>query len=80
MRRTLSRPQSGAAAGHRRHRLVRLCLILAVALLLLGLAAALVGWVGTYLVPVVVILGVVVGSFGLLVWVASTLDDRWYTL
>jgi hypothetical protein len=29
---------------------------------------------------VVVILGVVVGSFGLLVWVASKLDDRWYTL
>ena len=79
MRTTVSTPHSGAAADRRR-RLVRLCVILAVALLLLGLAAALVGWVGTYLVPVLVILGVVVGAFGLLVWVASKLDDRWYTL
>jgi hypothetical protein len=44
-----------------------------------GLTAVL-GWVGTYLVPVVVIFGVVVVSFWPLVWVAGKLDDRWYTL
>ncbi len=44
-----------------------------------GLTAVL-GWVGTYLVPVVMIIGVVVVLFWPLAWVASKLDDRWYTL
>ena len=47
--------------------------------LFMGLAAV-VGGVGTYLVPVVVIIGVVVVLFWPLAWVASELDDRWYTL
>ena len=61
--------------------------MLALALMIAGLIATVVvgpgeaiSWVVTYLIPTLVILGVVVGSFGLLVWVASTLDDRWYTL
>ena len=44
-----------------------------------GLIAVL-GWVGTYLVPVVVIIGVVVVSFWPLGWVAGKLDVRWYAL
>ena len=43
-----------------------------------GLTAVL-DWVGTYLVPVVVIIGVVV-SFWPLGWVAGKLDVRWYAL
>ncbi len=46
--------------------------------MVLGLAIAL-GW-GTYVVPVAVIIGVIVVSFWLLVWVAGQLSDRWYTL
>ena len=52
---------------------------LGAALVFLGLASF-VGWVGTYLFPVVLVVGVVVSSFALLVWVAGKLDDRWYTL
>jgi hypothetical protein len=62
MRRTHSRPHSGVAFN--RHRLVRLSTILVVVFLLLGLAVFVSG-VGTYLIPVVVILGVVVGVLGL---------------
>jgi hypothetical protein len=47
--------------------------------LFMGLAAV-VGGVGTYLVPVVMIIGVVVVSFWPLAWVAGKLHDRWYTL
>jgi hypothetical protein len=43
-----------------------------------GLTAGL-DWVGTYLVPVVVIISVVV-SFWPLGWVAGKLDVRWYAL
>ena len=44
-------------------------------LLVVGIVAAIVvgpgmaiGWVGTYLIPVVAILGVMFGAFGLLMW------------
>ena len=53
--------------------------VLGLVLVFLGLASF-VGWVGTYLFPVVLVVGVVVSSFALLVWVAGKLDDRWYTL
>jgi hypothetical protein len=75
MRRTPSTRESAKAA--KRRRLVRLSMILAVVFLLLGLAVFVSG-VGTYVIPVVVILGGVSGSFALLVWVAGQLDDRWY--
>ena len=58
--------------------LLMLSAVLAV-VLFMGLAAV-VGGVGTYLVPVVVIIGVVVVLFWPLAWVASELDDRWYRL
>ncbi len=77
MRRKLSTRGSDKAA--KRRRLVRLSVILSVVFLLLGLAVFVSG-VGAYVLPVVVILGVVAGSFALLVWVAGQLDDRWYTL
>ena len=77
MRRTLSTRESATAA--KRRRLVRFSVILTVVCLLLSLAVFVSG-LGTYLFPVMVILGVVAGSFALLVWVASQLDDRWYTL
>ena len=47
-------------------------------LLFKGLTTVL-DWVGAYLVPVVVIIGVVV-SFWPLGWVAGKLDVRWYAL
>ena len=44
-------------------------------MLIVGIVAAIVvgpgmaiGWVGTYLIPVVAILGVMFGAFGLLMW------------
>ncbi len=75
-RRTVSERENGAATERR-----SLPMLLAVlAVVLFVVLAAVVGWVGTYLVPVVVIIGAVVVSFGLLVWVAGKLDDRWYTL
>jgi hypothetical protein len=76
MRRTAYTPGSGVDPKRRRSRM--LWAALAVAVLLLGLAIAL-GW-GTYVVPVAVIIGVIVVSFWLLVWVAGLLTDRWYTL
>ena len=76
MRRTAYTPGSGADPKRRHSRM--LWAALAVAVLLLGLAIAL-GW-GTYVVPVAVIIGVIVMSFWLLVWVAGLLTDRWYTL
>ena len=48
-------------------------------LLFKGLTTVL-DWVGTYLVPVVVIIGVVVVSFWPPGWVAGKLDVRWYAL
>ena len=76
MRRTASTAQPGADTKRRRSRL--LWAALGVLVLMLGLVIAL-GW-GTYVVPVVVIIGVIVVSFWLLVWVAGLLTDRWYTL
>ena len=76
-RRTASGRGNGLAA--RRRSLLMLSAVLGLVLLFLGLAS-LVGWVGTYLFPVVVVVGVVVFSFALLVWVAGKLDDRWYAI
>jgi hypothetical protein len=38
-----------------------------VAAILVGPGVA-IGWVGTYLIPVVAVLGVIVGAYGLLMW------------
>ncbi len=59
-------------------RLVLLSAILAVVLLLLGLAAVLVDWVGNVFIPVAVILGVVFFSLSLLVWVVNRISDPPY--
>ncbi len=63
---------------NKRRRLVSLSAILAVVLLLLGLAAVLVNWVGNVLIPVAVILGVVFVSISLLVWVVNRIPDPPY--
>ncbi len=76
-RRTASGGENGVV-GRRRSPLM-VSAVLGLVLLFLGLASF-VGWVGTYLFPVLLIVGVVVLSFALLVWVAGKLDDRWYTL
>ena len=76
-RRAVSGGGNGAATGRRS--LSMLLGVLGLVLVFLGLASF-VGWVGTYLFPVVLIVAVVVSSFALLAWVAGKLDDRWYTL
>ena len=63
---------------NKRRRLVSLSAILAVVLLLLGLAAVLVNWVGNVLIPVAVIVGVVFVSISLLVWVVNRISDPPY--
>ncbi len=75
-RRTVSGRGDGAAA---KRRLLPMLLAVLAVVSFVGLAVV-VDWVGTYLVPLAVIIGGVVVSFGLLVWVAGKLDDRWYTL
>ncbi len=53
--------------------LLRLLILLAGICVLVGLVGAVVGWVGTYLVPAVVILAVVIYIVALGLWVA----ERW---
>jgi hypothetical protein len=59
-----------------RRRLATLSTGLAVVLLLFGLAAVSVDWVGTYLLPVVVAFVVLVVSLGLLAWAIITLYNK----
>lgn len=72
--------QEKRASGNRR-RLLALLTILAVMIVLMVLAAV-VGWVGAYLLPVAVILGVVIAAVALLMWALDRLPtppsrDRW---
>jgi fatty acid desaturase len=64
-----------------RRRLLALLAIPAVVIILMALAAV-VGWVGAYLIPVVVILGVIIAAVALLMWALDRLPtppsrDRW---
>jgi hypothetical protein len=78
------RHENGAPANHRP--LVALSTTLAFLLgsVAVGLLAAVVGpgnlyyWVGTYLVPVMVLLGVVIAVLALLVWALKRLPDPPY--
>jgi hypothetical protein len=54
-------------------RVVLVLLLLVLVPFVLAGPYATIGWVGTYLVPVVVLFGVLVGSFALLAWAVLTL-------
>jgi hypothetical protein len=56
-----------------RRRLLKLLVLLAGICVLVGLVGIVVGWVGTYIVPVVVAFVVLVVSLGLLAWAILTL-------
>ncbi len=56
-----------------RRSLLRLLVLLAGICVLAGLVGAVVGWVGTYLVPVVVILAVAIYIVALVMWAV----ERW---
>jgi hypothetical protein len=68
---------SNAGRSATKHPLVRRLAILAVVFLVTGLAAV-VGpnWVGLYVLPVVVIVGVVYGAIILMMWVIGGWPDR----
>jgi xanthine/uracil permease len=62
--------------------LLRLLVLLAGICVLVGLVGAVVGWVDTYLVPVVVILVVIIFTLSLVMWAVERLPeppnrDRW---
>ena len=58
-----------------RRSLLRLLVLLAGICVLVGLVGAVVGWVGTYLVPAVVILAVVILVVALIMWVVERLPE-----
>jgi cytochrome c biogenesis protein CcdA len=58
-----------------RRSLLRLLVLLVGICLLVGLVGAVVGWVGTYLVSVVVILAVVIYVVALLMWALGRWPD-----
>ncbi len=55
--------------------LLRLLVLLAGICVLAGLVGAVVGWVGTYLVPAVVILAVVILVVALVMWAVERLPE-----
>ena len=62
--------------------LLRLLVLLAGICVLVGLVGVVVGWVGTYLVPVVVIFVVMIFTLALVMWAVERLPeppnrDRW---
>jgi hypothetical protein len=62
--------------------MLRLLVLLAGTCVLVGLVGAVVGWVGTYLLPVVVILVVAIYIVALVMWAVERLPeppnrDRW---
>jgi cytochrome c biogenesis protein CcdA len=58
-----------------RRSLLRLLVLLAGICVLVGLVGAVVGWVGTYLVPAVMILAVVILVVALIMWAIERLPD-----
>jgi fatty acid desaturase len=70
MRTTASKRESGVAANRRL--LLTLLVILAAICVFMGLAAV-VGWVGTYVFPVVLLISVGIGTFLLLTLVVKRL-------
>ena len=58
-----------------RRSLLRLLVLLAGICMLVGLVGAVVGWVGTYLVPAVVILAVAIYIVALVLWAIERLPD-----
>jgi cytochrome c biogenesis protein CcdA len=58
-----------------RRSLLRLLVLLAGICVLVGLVGAVVGWVGTYLVPAVVILAVVILVVALIMWAIERLPE-----
>ena len=58
-----------------RRSLLRLLVLLAGICVLAGLVGAVVGWVGTYLVPVVVILAAAIYIVALVLWAIERLPD-----
>jgi branched-subunit amino acid permease len=75
------RHENGTPANRRRR--LRATLYTMLAVVLVGvLAATVVGpgraidWLGNYLIPVVVVLGVIVGVFGLAAWGIAKLHDK----
>ena len=64
-------------AHPRPHRLITTLAVIIVVVMGFVALAAVVGpnWIGTYLVPVLVVFGVLVGSFGLLVWGCQALQQ-----
>ena len=58
-----------------RRSLLRLLVLLAGICVLAGLVGAVVGWVGTYLVPVVVIIAVAIYIVALLMWAVERLPE-----
>jgi branched-subunit amino acid permease len=72
------RHENGTLAN--RHRLAALSTIVVVVLVVV--AATVVGpgkaidWLGNYLIPVLIVLGVIVGVFGLATWEIAKLQDR----
>ena len=76
-------PLPQAARNRRLARLGRLGIAtLAALVLVVVLATVIVGpgraidWLGNYLIPVLVVLGVIVGVFGLAAWEIAKLQDR----
>src|SRR5918997_3249755 len=58
-----------------RRSLLRLLVLLAGTCVLVGLVGAVVGWVGTYLVPAVMILAVVILAVALIMWAIERLPE-----
>jgi branched-subunit amino acid permease len=76
------RHENGTPAGDHRRRLRAASYTMLLVVLVVVLAAIVVGpgrvidLVGAYLVPIVVVLGVIVGVFGLAAWEIAKLPDR----